>query len=894
MGLNVKVDSFVAALCRGLVRSFALLAPSAERARWRNEWLAEIEHSRRRDSRPAMLFRRSLLSGRDALVLRARRAARHVPGAMPRESGSGMFDELRQDVRFGFRSLCSSPGFAAVAVLTMALGIGATTTIFSLVNGILLRPLPYENPDRLVVVWPENWFSTNLYLDIEPFLDSYDAAAGFNSHNHTLLTADGAVRVKGLQATARFFDVLGTRMQLGRGFEPGEDRPGDAVVVVSDSFWRTDLEADPGTIGRTVRLDGREHTVIGVLPPEYQVLQNGASLVTPWPLDTDSPSASSQDMKLIARLAEGVSPAAALEQLRAFVTYLHEQFNWPADYGRDATIMPLREYLVGYTRPMLLLLFGAVGLTLLIATANVANLLLSRALTRQREIAVRVALGARRGRLMRQLLTESSLLGLLGILPGLALASVGLKGVLALMPADAPRIETVGLDGSVLAFSAFVALATGWIVGMIPALQASVSDVRATLAAGGRGGSETALRRRTRTAVVLAEVALAVTLVAGSGLLIRSFLQVTRVDPGFRPDGLITFDLRPEEGSITSAAEATQYFDRVRASLGAVPGVAAVSEVWKVPFSEDGGINALYRADRERDPAADPPLGRWRPVSYDYFATAGIRLMRGRLFTAADDDATEPVAVISETAARQLFGADEPLGERLLTSVERETPARVVGIVGDLRLRGLDQESPAVVYRPYAQLPELLERYGFYGRWLVLRFDGPAPPALAATIRDLVGDIDPTVLVAGYTTMTDAIRGSLSQRRVTMTLLALFAGAALLLGAIGIYGVLAYTARSRRREFGIRVALGATRGQIVRAVLSDALSLALLGSAIGLGLTMLLSRALESFLYDVSVFDPWVLAASVATTALLAVMSALHPAMRAGREDPARSLSAGG
>ncbi len=866
MGLNAKVDRFAAGLCRGLVRSFALLVPSTERARWRNEWLAEIEHARRRHRIRAMLLRRCLSSGRDALVLRARRGARHLLAVGPRESGSDMFGELRQDVRFGFRSLCSSPGFAAVAVLTMALGIGATTTIFSLVNGILLRPLPYEEPDRLVVVWPENWFSTELYLMIEPFLGSFDATAAFTGTNHTLLTSDGAIRVKGPKATAGFFNVLGPRMQLGRGFEPGDDRPGEAVVVVTDSFWRTELAADPRTVGRAVRLDGREHTVVGVLAPGYQVLQNGASLVSPWVLDTESPGASSQEMKLVARLAKDSTAAAALEELRAFIAYLHEQIDLPADYGRDATIMPLREYLVGDTRPTLLLLFGAVGLTLLIATANVANLLLSRALTREREMAVRVALGARRGRLVRQLLTESSLLGLLGILPGLALASVGLKGVLALMPADAPRIETVGLDGSVLAFSAFVALITGWIVGLIPALQASVSDVRAALAAGGRGGSETALRRRIRTAVVLAEVAMAMTLVAGSGLLIRSFLQVVRVDPGFRPDGLITFDLRPEEGSFASAAEATQYFDRIRANLAALPGVAAVSEVWKVPFSEDGGINSLYRADRELDPAADPPYGRWRPVSHDYFATAGIRLMRGRLFTAADDDGTEPVTVISETTARQLFGADEPLGERLLTSVEMETPARVVGIVGDLRLRGLDQESPAVVYRPYAQLPELLERYGFYGRWIVLRFDGPAPPSLAATIRGVVRDADPTALVAGYTTMTDAIRGSLSQRRVTMTLLGLFAGAALLLGAIGVYGVLAYSVRSRRREFGIRVALGATRGRIVRSVLSDALSLALLGSAIGLGLTMLLSRALESFLYDVSVFDPWVLAAAVATT----------------------------
>ena len=876
-------------LCHLVIRAFALLAPHDERTRWRNEWLAEIEHAERRGHGSAALLRRSLLSARDALALRVRRSARQAPNIL-RQARGGLFDEIRQDVRFGIRSLCSSPGFTAVAVLTMAIGIGATTTIFGLINGILLRPLPYEDPDRLVVVWPENWFSTDMFLMIGPFLDSFDATAGFTGTDHTLLRSDGAVRIKGPRATAGFFDVLGPRMQLGRGFETGEDTPGDAVAVVSDSFWRTDLGADPAAIGRTVRLDGREHTVVGVLSPGYQLLQNGASVVTPWPLDTESPSASSQDMKLIARLAKDASPAAALEELRTFVNYLRERNGWGDEFGRDATIMPLQEYLVGDTRPTLLLLFGAVGLTLLIASANVANLLLSRALTREREIAVRVALGARRGRLMRQLLTESSLLGLLGILPGLALASVGLRGVLALMPPDAPRIETIAVDGWVLAFSALVALATGWIVGVIPALHASVSDVRAALTAGGRGGSETALRRRTRTAVVLAEIAMAVALVAGSGLLIRSFLQVMQVDPGFRPDGLVTFDLRPEQGRFSSAAEAKDFFARVRGDLGALPGVTAVSEVWKVPFSEDGGINALYRADREIDPAVDPPFGRWRPVSHDYLTTAGVRLVRGRLFTATDEEGTEPVAVISETAARQLFGAGQPLGQRLLSSVEMDTPVRVVGIVGDLRLGGLDQESPAVVYRPYDQLSELLERYDFYGRWIMLRFSGAAPASLPVTVREIVRDIDPSALVASYTAMNDAIRGSLSQRRATMTLLGLFAGAALLLGAIGIYGVLAYSVRSRRREFGIRLALGSTRGRIVRGVLSDALSLATLGSAIGLGLTMLLSRALESFLYDVSVFDPWVLTVAVVTTVVLAVLSALYPAVRAGREDPARAL----
>ena len=477
-----------------------------------------------------------------------------------------------------------------------------------------------------------------------------------------------------------------------------------------------------------------------------------------------------------------------------------------------------------------------------------------------------------------------------GAIPGALLAVFGLSIVVSLLPADTPRLDSVSIDGTALAFSICVALLTGCAVGVIPAIQATRSDVRETLTSGGRTGSDSAGRQRLRRLVVLSEIALAVTLVAGAGLLVKSFLKVTEVDPGFEPDGLVTFNVDPAKETFSSGSEARQYYQRLQERLDSLPGVAETASVWKVAFSEDGGLNGLWRPDRPIDPGEQSELVRWRPVTNNYFATAGLRLQRGRLFE-ADDEGGEPVSVISQATAEVLFAGENPIGKQILTTMEREVPLRVIGVVEDLKLAGLDRAGPAVAYRPYAQIDEIVNTYGwFHRRWIVLRTTGSPAPGLAATIRNAVRAEDPTALFADFVAMPTAISNSLTARRATMTLLAVFALSAVALGAIGIYGVMAYAVRQRAREISIRVALGATQNRVIRDVITDSLKVALGGVALGLVLTFGAAQWVREFLFEVDAFDPVVLAVAAGSAMLVAVTASLVPAWRAAQADPAATL----
>ncbi len=886
-------SAIVLRACLLVVRASSWLVPARERDRFRRQWCGELSFAVQQPAVSRLAFmRRSMLALRDAVTLRARRTRGEGPAGAPPPGGPRprRLEELLQDLRFGQRSLRNSPGFTAVAIMTTALGIGATTTIFSLVDGILLRPLPYPEPERLVVVWPEMHFSSALIDRIAPSLESYGAFAGYStSWEQTWLTDDGAERLRGPMATAGFFDVLGVPMTLGRGLGAGDDAPGATNIVLSERFWRERFDAGPDVIGTAMRINGREHTVVGVGGPSLAAFPPAADIVMPWILDPAAPDYQSQELKLVARLREGVGREAALSELRVFVDALKTEFELPADFGNDAEIMPLRTYLVGESRPMLLLLFGAVGLILLISSANVANLLLARALTRQREVAVRVALGAGSGRLARQILTESSLLGLLGAVPGTVFSIFGLRAVISLLPGDTPRLSSVAIDGTALAFSIAIALLTGCAVGVIPALQAARSDIRETLTSGGRTGSDSAGRQRLRRLVVLSEIALAVTLVAGAGLLVKSFLRLTDVDPGFQPAGLVTFNIDPAKETLSSASEARQYYRRLQERLDAIAGVDEAASVWKVAFSEDGGLNGLWRPDRPLEPGERSELVRWRPVTANYFSTAGLRLQRGRLFDDSDEDG-EPVSVISQAAADALFAGEDPLGKQILTTMENEVPLRVVGVVEDLKLAGLDRAGPAVAYRPYNQLDEVLTTYGWYTRWMVLRTASSAAPNLASTIRNAVRSEDPTALFADYVAMPTAISNSLAARRATMTLLTVFAFSAVTLGAIGIYGVMAYAVRQRAREISIRVALGATQRRVIRDVVSDSLRVGVGGVVLGFLLTLGTARWVREFLFEVDIFDPAVLAIAAGSALLVAVTASLLPAWRAAQADPATTL----
>lgn len=874
---------------RALIGLSAWLVPAGRRARWRREWLAELAHADAGNGRSAVRsLRRALLSFGDALDAR-----RHAV-AGPERAGAGpgrWLDDLRQDAGFGVRALARAPGVTVTAAATIALGVGLTTAIFSLVNGILLQPLPYSDPERLVLIWPEQWFSSAMMARTEQgHFGSLSAIGGYQDHEYTLLGPDGAERVRGPRVTAGFFDVLGREVVAGRTFAPGDDRPGSNVAVVTHAFWRDRLAGDPEAVGGTIRLGRGTFTVIGVLRPGFDLLQHDAEIVTPWTIDAEAPNYTSQELKLLGRLRDDATMAAAAAELGAYVDAVRAAWNVPEDWGRDATVQPFDEYLVGTTRPTLLLLFGAVGLTLLIATANVAGLLLARALGRQRELAVRSALGARRGRLMRQLITEATLLATVGMLPGLALAHAGLGALTRLLPPDTPRLQQVALDGSSVAFAFLLTLATGWIVGAASAWQVSRAEAASVLTEATRGASDSRGRRRLRSGIVMVEIALAVTLAVGAGVLFKSFLRLQAVDPGFRTEDVVTFRVEPVEGTFQSALEAEIWFDAVRTELSRLPGVVAVTEAWKAPYVEDGGINGIRRTDRAVDPEALAPLVRWRPVPADYFQVAGLRLLAGRTFDSRDGEASEPVAVISARTAQDVFGAEDPIGKAVSVSVERDNPATVIGVVDDVRLGGLDGEPSAVVYRPYEQIRELVTRYGFYARWLVLRTEGPLAPDLAAAARRIVRANDPEALVADFTTLQGAIGRSIRGRRATTTLMASFAAAALLLGAIGTYGVMAYSVRQRYREIGIRVALGATRRAIVGKVLREALTMAALGAALGITLASLLSGLVRGFVFEVDPLDPAILVAVVGVMALVALGAALGPAWRAGCADPARTL----
>ena len=876
-----------------IARCAAWIAPARDRERFRAEWMAELSYAARQSNRSSsLLLRRAAMALRDAVTLRGRRARGDLPASTPAPSCSRprLWDELRQDVRFAVRSLWLAPGFAAITIATIAIGIGSTTTIFSLVDGILLKPLPYREPERLVAVWPQMHFSSHLFERIQPYLEAFDDFAAYSSWEYTWLGPDGAVRLRGPRATAGFFDVLGVPMRLGRGFREGDDAPGSTVVVLTEAFWRQRMGGAEDIIGATMRINGHVHTVIGVGGPSLAAIDPDADILMPWILDTGDPSYGSQEMKMIGRLRDGVGPQAALAEIGTFIDALQTEFELPPDFGHDATVIPLQEFLVGDNRSMLLLLFGAVGLTLLIAAANVASLLLTRALGRQRELAVRIAMGARSGRLVRQILTETTMLGLIGAIPGLALALYGVRAVVSLLPSDTPRLAAVGVDGSALLFSIGLALLVGWVVGIPPALHAARSDIRDALASGGRTGSDSRSRQRLRRSMVVAEVALAVTLVAGAGLLVKSFLRVVTVDPGFAPDGLVTFKVDPEETTVGSAAEAREYYRRMQERLASLPGVVQSSTVWKMAFNEDGGLNGFYRVDVPIDRSADAPLVRWRPVQQNYFATAGLRLQRGRLF-GPDDAGGEPVGVVSQAAAEELFGAQDPIGQQVLTTAEDQVPVRVIGVVEDLKLAGLDRASPNVIYRPYAQLDGVIDLYGFYDRWVVLRTQGAVPPGLAATVRDAVRNVDPTALFDNYVTMPTAIRNSLSGREAMVTLLSFFAISAVILGAIGIYGVMAFTVRQREREIGIRFALGASRERIINDVLLEGLKVAGMGAVVGLLLTIGLARTVREFLFQVDAFDPWILAIAATSALLVSALASLWPALRAARADPARALA---
>jgi putative ABC transport system permease protein len=799
-------------------------------------------------------------------------------------------EALIQDIGHSLRRLRKAPGFALVAVATLALGIGANAAIFSAVNAVLLRPLPYPSADRLmavnqvwkgrpVVVSPQN------FLDFEAEAKSFDALAVYDTSTATLTGRGEPMQIETGETSADFFEVLGVAPPVGRGFRPGENEPGrHHVVVLSQGLWRERFGGDPAALGQDVILDGVPHAVVGVAPPGFD-FPRGRAL---WrPLEYDPPfrtkSRGAWYLSAIGRLRAEVSPDSARAEAGAIGERLAAAYP-DANEGLGLIVRPLKEAMVGKVRTPLFVLLGAVGLVLLIACANVANLLLSRAAAREGELAVRSAMGANRSRLVRQLLTEASVLGLLGAGAGLVVASWGGDLIRALQPRDLPRLDEIGLDGVVVAFTLACTFLTTVVFGTIHAVLATRRSSATALREGGRG-LLTGRGGRARRGLAVAEMALAVTLLAGAGLLLRSFSQLSRVDPGFQSDKVLTFALSLPSGRYADDGARTVFYRRALETLGALPGVQSAAATIAVPLRGFGFNFSFVVEGRPEVPPAQQPTLETRVVTASYFRTLGIPVVAGRGFADTDDASSPRVVVISREAARRHFPGQDPIGQRIRLGWGPPTDSvggTVVGVVGDVKEAGLDADHPAEVYLSYAQKP-------ITGMDVVLRTSVP-PLTLAPAVRAAVHDLDSDLPVARLETLSRIVATSIAQPRFYTGLLTAFAGTALVLAALGLFGVISVGVSQRTREIGVRMALGARSGDVLRLVLREAATLALVGIAVGLAAALALSRTLSTLLFNLSPTDPWVFTAAPLVLLSTAVVAAWLPARRAAQVDPIEAL----
>jgi len=863
-----------------LIIVIGVLVPRRLRADWRQEWEAELRHREalladwdRLDWRSKLdLLRRSLGAFGDALWLQPRR----------------LEDEMVQDLRFGLRMLRKQPGFTAVAVMTLALGTGANTAIFSVVNAVLLEPLPFAEAERLVVVWgqraqfnlPRQTVSPPNYLDWEAQNQSFESIGAYTEGFSVLTGGEQPERLASLRVTAGLLPTLRVRPLLGRVFLPEEWHPSaTGAVLLSHQLWQRRFAGDPQIVGRSVEINGTSETVIGVLPPDFLISDKQVDIVVPTVFNGRSlANRGGRFLTVIARLKPGVSLPAARAEMGTIARRLEQQYP-DANAGHGVNLVPLRDELVGKVRPALLVLCGAVGCLLLISCANVAALLSVRAAARRREMAIRAALGAGRGRVVRQLITESLLLAVAGGAGGWLLARWGVGLLLSVGPADLPRLESLSFDGRVFGFTVVLALATGLLFGLLPALQVARPDLTDALKDGGKGATESAGQRRVRGWLVTAEVALAVVLLVGAGLLLRSFAKLTAVDPGFRPEHVIAADLSlswglDERGWIAFSQQAL-------ARVAALPGVRAAGLTHNLPLSGDSSTRAFTLPGRPL-PAGEKPAAEFRRVSPDYFRAMGVALLRGRAFGNQDRADAPGVAIINEALARKFFGAEDPLGKRLLIEDGPPRPREVVGVVGDVRHFGPGIEPTPEMYVPYLDRP-------YPNLTLVVRADGD-PAGMAAALRREIAALAPALPVANLKTMEQYLAGSVTQQRFSLTLLALFGAVALLLAAVGIYGVMSYSVAQRTHEVGVRLALGARRGDVVRLVVGQGMRLAGLGVALGLVAAFGLTRLMQSLLFGVSATDPVTFAAIPLLLAGVAALACYLPARRASRVDPMAAL----
>ncbi|MDT7603524.1 MAG: hypothetical protein QOF61_1521 [Acidobacteriota bacterium] len=798
-----------------------------------------------------------------------------------------------QDVKYGVRVLLKTPLFSVVALVVIALGIGANTAIFSVVNAILLRPLPYDGADRIVSVWSTRakrglmHSSTSFpnFADLRAAQQSFEAMAAYTDTNAALSGGDAPEQIVGEMTTPDLFTVLAAKPRLGRLLTAEDERAGGSpVVVISHGMWQRRFASDPNILGRQISLNGRDKTIVGVMsvsfqfpfanqPPEYFVpldpagemnVQRGAGY-----------------LQVLARLKPGVTLERAQAELSGIMERLANQYK-AENAGRSVTLISAQEDMVGTLRRTLLVLLGSVGFVLLIACANVANLLLARAAGRGREIAVRVALGASRARIVRQLLTESLLLSVIGGALGLLLAQWGVELLASVVPASVPRFGEVGLDKTVLAFTVGATLLTGLVFGLAPALQASKLELNEALKEGGRSATEGRGHNRLRGALIVAEVALSLILLVGAGLLIKSFFKLRNTNPGFDPRQTLTASVSLPSLRYGDDDKLREFYKRVVERTSHIPGVEAAAAILPLPLS-DNVIQTSFTVVGQPEPLpGEQPTSQARLVSPGYFRAMSVPVLKGRDFSEHDDEKAPKVIIVNDTLARRFFPGEDAIGKRLKLGLN-DIDGEIIGVVGDVRHRKLDAEAGPEYYVPLAQVP-------INDAQLIVRTTGGDPAQFAGALRAAVQEIDKNQPLFEVRTMNTLVAESMARQRFSMILLASFAALAMLLAAFGIFSVMSFLVAQRTHEIGIRMALGAQVSDILRLVVGQAMTLTLVGVCLGLAGAFALTRVMENLLYEVKPNDPAIFGGIAALLAAVALIACLIPARRATRVDPMVAL----
>ena len=810
------------------------------------------------------------------------------------QRGLPFLDTLTQDVRYGVRTLARTPGFTIAALLTLALGTGANTAIFSVVNAVILKPLPYGDPDRIVVfadrtpAGETNNIGFATLVDYRDRARSFEGMSALRSWMPTLVANGEAERVGAMRVSWNYFDLLGVRPALGRTFTQDEDRPNQwRVLVISDGLWRRRFGSDPAVINRVIRMNDREYRIVGVLPRDHEPLisehfYERAEMWAPLGYDVSEPSAcrGCRHLRGFGKLRQGVT----LEQARVELATIRADLarGYPNEYGpAETVVMRLQDKLAGSVKGGLLAILAAVGLVLLIACANVANLLFARSITRSREMALRAALGAAPRRLVRQLLTESILIGVAGGALGVALAWLGLETLLSMAPVSIPRLDRVALDARVLTFAVAVSLVTGLLFGMLPALRAGRTAPHRALAESRTTAG--AASHRTRNVLVIADLAIALVLLAGAGLMLRSVDRLLRVDPGFDPRGVVTAQFSLIGQAYAEDPVVAQFLERVVERVRALPGVEAAAITGQIPMGGNYDQRGFHIEGRIPPNVAESPMVERYSVTPDYFRVMRIPLRRGRLLTDADRTDSEPVLLLAESTANQLFPGEDPVGRRVrLGNVDSGPWRTIVGVVGDVRHFSLDEPPTLQMYAPQSQMTD---------SFVVLTVrTGAAAESLLPAIRSVLRGMDPSVPIYQVERLEDVVAETVAERRFVMQMLGAFAGLALLLAMVGLYGVVSYMVAQRTREVGLRVALGAEPRDVRRLILGRGMATVAIGIAAGLATALIVTRWLAALLYGTTPHDPVIMAAAAGVLCVAALAAHIVPVRHALRVGPAVAL----